>query len=95
MIKNIMEEIVWSYLPEIVAQYPELCRCPDCAADIVALSLNNLAPKYVASDSGELYSKVMELEQQFRTAVYVELAKASEKVLANPRHARGHENFGS
>lgn len=81
-----MEEIAWSYLPEIIAQYPDLCKCDDCRADIVALALNNLPPRYVASHNGEMYSKMLELGQQFRTSVYVELAKASEKVLSHPKH---------
>ncbi|MBO8167620.1 MAG: late competence development ComFB family protein [Thermoanaerobacteraceae bacterium] len=85
-IKNYMEDIVWELLPDILNRFPECCNCEICRHDIVAKALNDLPPKYVARHKGEVYTKVAELTQQFRTDVYSALTKAILVVSQNPNH---------
>jgi len=85
-LKNYMEDIVWSFLPKVLSKYPEACHCDICQHDIVALALNQLPPRYVARERGELYTKVNILEIQHRADVYAALTKAVLVVKDNPRH---------
>lgn len=86
-LKNYMEDCVWSYLDEILAKYPEACQCQTCRYDIVAITLNNLPPKYVVREEGELYSRINNLEVQYRIDIYAALTKAIMIVKDNPRHS--------
>jgi len=53
--------------------------------DVLAYALNRLPAKYVVTEKGHLYSRVHELQQQFRTDILVELTKAITFIKANPR----------
>ncbi|MGI6551926.1 MAG: late competence development ComFB family protein [Bacillota bacterium] len=87
-LKNYMEDIVWSFLPKVLAQYPNICQCELCRHDIVALALNQLPPRYVSRELGEIYTKVNILESQHRADVYAALTKAIAVVENNPRHKK-------
>lgn len=86
MIKNYMEDIVELLLPSIIRDYKDLCNCSGCMDDIKAIALNNLKPYYVATEKGEIYTKVNELVVQFRADVVKEMVMAVEIVSKNPRH---------
>jgi competence protein ComFB len=60
------------------------CGCDICRADIAAIALNNLPPKYVAQR--DLYAKLDIMRQQFTVDVLTQVAKAAEIVAENPRH---------
>lgn len=85
-LKNYMEDVVLSYLDEVLSKYPEICQCEICKHDIVAIALNNLPPKYVVREEGELYSKVDTLDNQYRIDVISALTKAVMTVKDHPRH---------
>lgn len=85
-LKNYMEDCVESYLDEILNKYPEACHCETCRYDIMAIALNNLPPKYVAREEGELYSRINNLEAQYRADIYAAITKAIMIVKDNPRH---------
>jgi competence protein ComFB len=85
-VKNYMEDVVWSFLPNVLAKYPEACSCSICQHDTVAIALNQLPPRYVAREQGEIYTKLNTLEIQYRADVYAALTKAIMLVSANPRH---------
>jgi hypothetical protein len=53
-LKNYMEEIVLN-LMEGVLDDINMCKCELCVKDIAALALNDLPPKYIVSEKGELY----------------------------------------
>ncbi len=38
MLKNYMEDVVDSFLPHMLKQYPEICRCELCVEDIKAIA---------------------------------------------------------
>ena len=86
MVKNYMEDIVDLLLPSIIKDYKDLCICRECMDDIKAITLNHLKPYYVATERGEVYTKVNELVVQFRADVIKEAIIAIENVSKNTRH---------
>lgn len=79
-VHNLMEEIVRNCLREYLHSRPDLAGCDEqCQADIMAIVLNALPPKYVATDKGEMFVKT-QLRAQVETDVYRELSLAFEKV---------------
>lgn len=86
MLKNYMEHVVDRLLPKVLYQHEDICRCDKCIEDIKAITLNNLKPMYIVTDKGSVYSKVNELELQFRANVLKELVKAIKIVSQNPKH---------
>ncbi|MGM0379371.1 MAG: late competence development ComFB family protein [Bacillota bacterium] len=85
-IHNFMEVAVEKLLPRVLKSYPGVCTCDKCMTDIKAIALNNLKPKYVSTEKGELYSKVDGMSNQFEVDIEKEIVKAIEIVKENPRH---------
>lgn len=84
-LKNYMEKVVFMVVNDIKEEI-DTCTCNNCLLDIVAIALNNLPPKYIVSEKGELYSKINSLKQQFEVDIITELTKAANIVKNNPRH---------
>ncbi|OQX80774.1 MAG: competence protein ComFB [Candidatus Omnitrophica bacterium 4484_70.1] len=82
---NYMEDIVSNNL-EIIMEREEMCKCEKCRLDVMALALNRLPPKYVVTHKGGIYTRLEELELQFRADVIKEIVKAIEVVKKNPQH---------
>jgi len=80
-----MEDVVISTSEDIL-KLMDICKCEKCKADITAIALNELPPKYVVTAIGELYTKVNELEQQFSVDVQTAIIKAALIVGKNPKH---------
>lgn len=87
-VKNYMEEAVYMLLPEVIKDI-NTCKCPKCILDIVAMALNQLPPKYIVTEKGELYSKVSTLKQQFEVDIIAAITKAIVLVKRSPRHEDG------
>jgi len=85
VLKNYMEEVVLN-LMEGVLDDINMCKCELCKMDIAALALNDLPPKYIATETGELYSKVNSLRNQFEVDVIAAITKAAVLVKRSPRH---------
>lgn len=88
LFKNYMEEVVESTLEQILSYREDVCTCDRCRLDIKALALNHLPPKYVVTDKGYVYTKVNELESQFKADVTVAVTNALKTVRKNPRHEK-------
>lgn len=84
-IKNYMEEIVYNLMKEVLSDI-KVCACEKCLMDIAAIALNDLPPKYIVTERGELYSKINALRQQFEVDVISAITKAAVIVKRNPRH---------
>lgn len=84
-VKNYMEDCVNSYI-DMVMKETGMCTCERCKLDVIALALNELPPKYVATKKGQLYSKLNILESQFSVDVIAALTKAVNVVKENKRH---------
>lgn len=86
MLKNYMEVIVDIILPGVIDKYNNICKCSKCINDIKALALNSLQPHYVVTEKGQVYTKINELEIQFRADTIRAIVNAIEKVSRNSRH---------
>ncbi|HYE12102.1 MAG TPA: late competence development ComFB family protein [Patescibacteria group bacterium] len=84
-LKNFMEEVVNKKIDSLL-NIMNICRCEKCRMDIMAIALNDIPAKYVVTETGELYSKVRELEQQFEVDVETAIVKAALFVSKNPKH---------
>jgi len=84
-IKNYMEEIVFNQIKGILEDI-NVCQCEKCTLDIAAIALNDLPPKYIVTEKGELYSKINALRQQFEVDVVAAITKAAVLVKRKPRH---------
>jgi competence protein ComFB len=81
-----MEDIVEDVLKEIIDEYDDICKCDKCFLDIKACALNHLPANYVVTARGNIYTKLKELNLQFRTDVVREVVNAIKKIKLNPRH---------
>jgi competence protein ComFB len=84
-LKNYMEEVVFLIIRDIIKNM-KVCTCKKCSLDIAAIALNDLPPKYIVSEKGELYSRIDGLKQQFEVDVITAVTKAITIVKNNPRH---------
>lgn len=84
-IKNYMEEVVLNLMDDVLDDI-NMCKCESCVMDIAAIALNDLPPKYIATEKGELYSKVNSLKNQFEVDVIAAITKAAVLVKRSPRH---------
>jgi competence protein ComFB len=86
LLRNYMEEVVNGTLDEIMSYSDDVCKCERCRMDIKALALNHLPPKYVVTDIGYIYTKINELESQFKADIAVAVTNAIKIIRKNPRH---------
>lgn len=84
-LKNYMEDVVIHKTDELL-KILNICKCEKCRLDIIAIALNELPPKYVVTNMGELFSKVRELEQQFEVDIEAAIVKAAIFVSKSPKH---------
>ncbi|AEX84648.1 Late competence development protein ComFB [Marinitoga piezophila KA3] len=88
-ITNVMEHIVEEITNEMFAMPNiDMCICDRCRADVIALALNHLHPKYVVTEKGRLYSELQNYTFQTRAEVLTEVLKAMEKVKEHPSHPK-------
>ncbi len=85
-LSNYMEKLVFNKYDEVKRSRPELCDCEQCKLDICAIALNNLAPRYIVSNKGEIFTKLDMMETQFGIDVLMAIGKAIAIVSENPRH---------
>ena len=83
--KNAMELLVEEQFDKIAGSLG-CCTCDSCRNDIIAFALNQLPPKYVATDRGEVYSKTYTLRSQHLTDIMTAIAKGATVVREHPRH---------
>jgi len=84
---NYMEEAATTVLGEILQDpaYQAIREDEKVRMDILAYALNRLPPRYFVTEKGQLYTRIQELRQQFKTDILVELTKAIQQVMNNPR----------
>ncbi|KJS88310.1 MAG: hypothetical protein JM58_01345 [Peptococcaceae bacterium BICA1-8] len=83
---NLAEILVEQMVDEQLAKRTEICSCDICKADIMAVALNHLPPRYANTDKGGLYVRAGILDSQLSTDLLVEVSKAIEHIKNNPRH---------
>lgn len=92
MVHNCTEEAVKRILPGVLKDYlkthPRTCNCDLCQEDILALSLNQLPPHYVASEQGAIFPEVSFDQIGGKAQVIAAITRAINQVSENPRHKR-------
>lgn len=83
--RNLMEELVEDKLDEYILD-ADVCTCERCRADIMALALNNLPPRYIVSISGDVYSRFDAVKTQFQADVIITVLNAIEVIKNRPLH---------
>ena len=86
-LRNYNEEIIDKLISKILSEYNDICKCEKCVLDIKAITLNSMAPKYIVTKKGELFTK---LDIEFNNQVIIDTTKvitqAIELVRSNPQH---------
>lgn len=83
---NVMEDKVMDIANRLIKNEQEFCTCPRCKLDVMALALNELPPKYVVSEKGELYGRANLMTNQSDADIIKEITKAIEIVKTSPLH---------
>lgn len=84
-IHNMMEDVLKSCMKDLAHKDEVLAKASEQQwNDIMAITLNQLPPKYVATSRGEIFSKT-QLRAQVETDVYRELYSAMDRVLNTRR----------
>ncbi len=84
---NVMQTLV----EEKARKYMEmsgLCTCDRCVADVKALALNGLMPKYVVMNAGEMVPRITLYDGRFSAEVTSQILRACETVKKRPHHHR-------
>ncbi|AFK86953.1 MULTISPECIES: late competence development ComFB family protein [Thermoanaerobacterium] len=84
-LKNFMEEAVKDVIDNVLKDL-DVCKCDKCKLDIMALTLNNLPPKYYDTEKGEVYTKVNELKRQFEVDIISQITRSAFYVNQHRRH---------
>ena len=86
---NVMQTLVEEKAPRYIEMFG-LCPCKRCATDVVALTLNNLVPKYVVMTKQDMIPMLTVYEGRFNSTIFAQLTRACKTVMDNPRHDPGH-----
>lgn len=85
-VQNVMETLVEEHLDKFMAN-SNMCTCEYCRADVKALALNKLPPRYASRLEGNLITRVDNMRSQASTDVIAAIIEAINTVGSNPRHA--------
>ena len=83
--RNVLEDILELEFDEMTSSL-NICTCPQCRTDIIAYALNQLPPRYVATQAGMVLSKADLHEPQKHTDIQAALARAIDLVAKQPHH---------
>jgi competence protein ComFB len=93
-VHNLMEDIVKNCLKELIHHNDQGLEIDEKSqSDILAITLNKLPTKYVATSQGEMLAKT-QLRSQVETDVYRELSHAMDIVLKSSRKSVFDEKNG-
>ena len=82
---NVVEIIANEKVVDIMERI-QMCTCPKCISDVLALALNSLPTSYVTSDAGKQYIQLNAYKKQFETDVAFALMRACLTVKESPNH---------
>lgn len=83
---NVMEEILTPELILDALKSNDTCTCSRCQADVKALMLTRLPPKYIVADNTAVPMLLTFYRNKFRVAVLSQSIRACMKVKEHPRH---------
>jgi hypothetical protein len=82
---NIMQALVEEKSLKYIQMFG-LCTCSRCVADVKALALSNLPPKYIVMHKGQVVPMLSVYEGRFSSALTAQIINACKVVMQNPRH---------
>ena len=84
---NIMQVLVEEKAPRYIEKFG-LCTCKHCEADVKALTLSNLVPKYVVLSKLDRIPMLTVYEGRYSTTIFAQLTRACKIVMDHPHHSR-------
>ena len=84
---NIMQTLVEEKAPRYIKMFG-LCPCKHCEADVMALTLSNLVPKYVVLAKRDVIPMLTVYEGRFNSTIFAQLTRACKTVMDHPHHNR-------
>jgi competence protein ComFB len=82
---NLSEMLTKELLPSVMERM-DVCTCPVCTGNVLALALNALPTKYVTTDEGKQYTQLEVYKRQNELDVIAALTRACVRVKDSPRH---------
>lgn len=83
---NVTEGVVEAMVDEVLRE-EQMCACRQCRLDVMAIALNSLPPKYVATEQGNAYETYrLQGVTQSRITVYQTILRAAQTVKQRPHH---------
>jgi competence protein ComFB len=82
---NLSEMLTKELLPSVMERM-DVCTCPVCTGNVLALALNTLPTKYVTTDEGKQYTQLEVYKRQNELDVMAALTRACVRVKDSPRH---------
>ena len=82
---DVNREIVQREYETLRLEMPGFCGCDTCRGDVVAFTLNRLAPHYVSTRQGEVLTELSLGSDQERARLSVILIEAFRRVALAPR----------
>ena len=82
---NVYEKLVLERLEEFQTMF-EVCSCPRCTADVIAIALTNLPAKYIVVDNPKIIPLLSFYREKFKTPVATQLSSACVTVKEKPLH---------
>lgn len=90
MLINYTETAVMELLDDVLEKYkqehPNLCTCLHCREDMMAISLNNLPPHYVVTETGSVLKRLSFDRLGGKAQVIAQILNAADIVRKTPRH---------
>ena len=84
---NVMQTLVEEKALRYIKMFG-LCDCKRCQADVKALTLSNLVPKYVVLSSTDRIPMLTVYEGRFNSTIFAQLTRACKTVMDHPHHDR-------
>ena len=85
VMRNYVELVVERHTQKLLLE-TGACSCKKCKMDIMSIALNSLKPHYIVTETGELYAKTKDFDQQYNVDVTAAVMSAIQKVSEKPRH---------
>lgn len=83
---NVYERLVLERMDEFQTMF-EVCTCPRCTADLIAIALTNLPAKYIVTDNSCTIPLLSFYREKYKTSVATQLSSACVKVKQSPSHS--------
>ncbi len=85
-LRNYMEDVVVTVYDEYAGEHAELCRCPQCRMDTIALALTRLRGMYAATPEGDVLTRISRDDRQVRADALIAVIVAVRTVSERPQH---------